>query len=90
MRPQHASDDEEETGNEACAQGGEVMSEDAHLTPDLNKALDALFVSTGKTPELIYDPDDKVLVEMVNQVRDKLAEEAKQKHELVWKYRNHK
>jgi len=57
---------------------------------ELNKLLDAIFASTGKTPELIYDPDDKVLVEMVNQVRDKLAEEAKRKHELVWKYRNHK
>ncbi len=66
------------------------MSEDIHLTPELNKALDALFTSTGKTPELIYDPDDKVVIAMVNQVRDKLAEEAKQKRELVWKYRNHK
>jgi len=66
------------------------MSEDAHLTPDLNKALDALFVSTGKTPELIYDPDDKTLVEMVNQVRDKLAEEDRQKRQIEWKYRNHK
>jgi hypothetical protein len=66
------------------------VSEDAHLTPELNKALDALFASTGKTPELIYDPDDKVLAEMVNQVRDKLAEEAKQKRDLVWKYRKHK
>ena len=66
------------------------MNEDIHLTPELNKALDALFASTGKTPELIYDPDDKTLTEMVNQVRDKLAEEAKQKRELVWKYRNHK
>jgi hypothetical protein len=66
------------------------VSEDIHLTPELNKALDALFTSTGKTPELIYDPDDKVVIEMVNQVRDKLAEEAKQKRELVWKYRNHK
>jgi hypothetical protein len=66
------------------------VSEDIHLTPELNKALDALFTSTGKTPELIYDPDDKVVIAMVNQVRDKLAEEAKQKRELVWKYRNHK
>jgi len=66
------------------------VSEDAHLTPELNKVLDALFASTGKTPELIYDPDDKVVIEMVNQVRDKLAEEAKQKREFVWKYRNHK
>ena len=66
------------------------MSEDIHLTPELNKALDALFASTGKTPELIYDPDDKTLVEMVNQVRDKLAEEDRQKRELVWKYRSHK
>ncbi len=66
------------------------MSKDAHLTPELNKALDALFASTGKTPELIYDPDDKVVIEMVNQVRDKLAKEAKQKRETVWKYRNHK
>ena len=66
------------------------MSEDAHLTPDLNKALDALFTSTGKTPELIYDPDDKTLVEMVNQVRDKLAEEDRQKRQIEWKYRNHK
>jgi hypothetical protein len=66
------------------------VSKDAHLTSDLNKALDALFASTGKTPELIYNPDDKTLTEMVNQVRDKLAEEAKQKRELVWKYRNHK
>ena len=53
------------------------MSEDAHLTPELNKMLDALFASTGKTPELIYDPDDKTLAEMVNQVRDKLAKERK-------------
>ena len=66
------------------------MSEDIHLTPELNTALDALYASTGKTPELIYNPDDKTLTEMVNQVRDKLAEEAKQKRELVWKYRNHK
>jgi hypothetical protein len=66
------------------------MSEDAHLTPELNKALDALFVSTGKTPDLIYDPDDKTLTEMVNQVRDKLAQEDRQKRELVWKYRSHK
>ena len=66
------------------------MNEDIHLTPELNKTLDALFASTGKTPELIYNPDDKTLTEMVNQVRDKLAEEAKQKRELVWKYRNHK
>jgi hypothetical protein len=66
------------------------VSEDAHLTPELNKALDALFASTGKTPELIYDPDDKVVIEMVNQVRDKLAQEDRQKRELVWKYRKHK
>jgi len=66
------------------------VNEDIHLTPELNKTLDALFASTGKTPELIYNPDDKTLTEMVNQVRDKLAEEAKQKRELVWKYRNHK
>jgi hypothetical protein len=66
------------------------VSEGIHLTPELNKALDALFASTGKTPELIYDPDDKTLVEMVNQVRDKLAEEDRQKRELVWKYRSHK
>ena len=57
---------------------------------ELNKLLDAIFASTGKTPELIYDPDDKTLVEMVNQVRDKLAEEDRQKRELVWKYRSHK
>jgi hypothetical protein len=57
---------------------------------ELNKLIDAIFASTGKTPELIYDPDDKTLTEMVNQVRDKLAEEAKQKRELVWKYRSHK
>jgi hypothetical protein len=61
------------------------MSED-----ELNKLLDAIFAPTGKTPELIYDPDDKTLVEMVNQVRDKLAEEDRQKRELVWKYRSHK
>lgn len=61
------------------------MSED-----ELNKLLDAIFASTGKTPELIYDPDDKTLTEMVNQVRDKLAEEDRQKRELVWKYRSHK
>lgn len=66
------------------------MNEDIHLTPELNKTLDALFASTGKTPELIYNPDDKTLTEMVNQVRDKLAEEDRQKRELVWKYRNHK
>ncbi len=66
------------------------MSEDIHLTPELNKALDALFAKTGKTPELIYDSEDKVVVELVNQVRDKLAEEDKRKRELVWKYRNHK
>ena len=66
------------------------MSEDIHLTPELNKALDALFASTGKTPELIYDPDDKTVTEMVNQVRDKLAKEDRQKRELVWKYRKHK
>jgi len=66
------------------------MSEDIHLTPELNKALDALFASTGKTPELIYDPDDKALIEMVNQVRDKLAQENRQKQDLVWKYRKHK
>jgi hypothetical protein len=66
------------------------VSEDIHLTPELNKALDALFASTGKTPELIYDPDDKVLTEMVNQVRDKLAQENRQKQDLVWKYRKHK
>lgn len=66
------------------------MSEDTHLTPEMNKALDALFASTGKTPELIYDPDDKVLTEMVNRVRDKLAEEAKQKREIEWKYKNYK
>jgi hypothetical protein len=66
------------------------VSEDIHLTPELNKALDALFASTGKTPELIYDPDDKVLIEMVNQVRDKLAQENRQKQDLVWKYRKHK
>ncbi len=46
------------------------MSED-----ELNKLIDAIFASTGKTPELIYDPDDKVLTEMVNQVRDKLQRE---------------
>jgi len=57
---------------------------------ELNKLLDAIFASTGKTPELIYDPDDKTLTEMVNQVRDKLAEEDRQKRELVWKYRSHK
>lgn len=61
------------------------MSED-----ELNKLLDAIFAPTGKTPELIYDPDDKVLTEMVNQVRDKLAEEDRQKRELAWKYRSHK
>ncbi len=61
------------------------MSED-----ELNKLLDAIFASTGKTPELIYDPDDKTLVEMVNQVRDKLAEEDRQKRQIEWKYRNHK
>ncbi len=66
------------------------MSEDTNITPELNKLLDDLFGSTGKTPELIYDPHDKVVIEMVNQVRDKLAKEAKQKRELVWKYRNHK
>jgi hypothetical protein len=66
------------------------VSEDTNLTPELNKLLDDLFGSTGKTPELIYDPDDKVVIEMVNQVRDKLAKEAKQKRETVWKYRNHK
>ena len=48
------------------------MSED-----ELNKLLDAIFASTGKTPDLIYDPDDKTLVEMVNQVRDKLQKERK-------------
>ncbi len=53
------------------------MNEDIHLTPELNKALDALFASTGKTPELIYDPDDKTLTEMVNRVRDKLKREGK-------------
>ena len=53
------------------------MNEDIHLTPELNKTLDALFASTGKTPELIYDPDDKTLTEIVNQVRDKLAKERK-------------
>jgi hypothetical protein len=42
------------------------------------------------TPELTYDSDDKVVAEMVNQVREKLAEEDKRKRELVWKYRNHK
>jgi hypothetical protein len=57
---------------------------------ELNKLLDAIFASTGKTPELIYDPDDKTLVEMVNQVRDKLAEEDRQKRQIEWKYRNHK
>lgn len=42
------------------------------------------------TPEPTYDSDEKVVVEMVNQVREKLAEEDKRKRELVWKYRNHK
>lgn len=48
------------------------MSED-----ELNKLIDAIFASTGKTPELIYDPYDKTITEMVNQVRDKLAKERK-------------
>jgi hypothetical protein len=42
------------------------------------------------TPESACDSDDKVVVDLVNQVREKLAEEDKRKRELVWKYRNHK
>jgi len=42
------------------------------------------------TPEPTYDLDDKVVVDLVNQVREKLAEEDKRKREFVWKYRNHK
>ena len=66
------------------------MSQDPQLTPELNKVIDALFAPTGKTPELIYDADDKVVVEMVNQVRDKLAKEDKYRSAIVWKYRKHK
>jgi hypothetical protein len=66
------------------------VSQDPQLTPELNKVLDALFASTGKTPELIYDADDRVVVEIVNQVRDKLAKEDKRRRELVWNYRNSK
>jgi hypothetical protein len=66
------------------------VSQDPQLTPELNKVLDALFASTGKTPELIYDADDRVVVEIVNQVRDKLAKEEKYRSALVWKYRKHK
>lgn len=54
------------------------------------KLIDELFASTGKVPQLIYDADDRVVVEMVNQVRDKLAKEEKYRSALVWKYRKHK
>jgi hypothetical protein len=32
MRPQHASNDEEKTGNQACAEGGEAVN-DREITP---------------------------------------------------------
>ena len=53
------------------------MSDEIKLTPELNKVLDSLFARTKQVPDLIYDPDDKTLTEMVNQVRDKLAKERK-------------
>jgi len=66
------------------------MSQDPQLSDEFMKLIDELFASTGKVPQLIYDADDKVVVEMVNQVRDKLAKEEKYRSSLVWKYRKHK
>ncbi len=45
---------------------------------------------TQLKPEPTYDSDYKVVVDLVNQVRDKLAQEDRQKQDLVWKYRKHK
>jgi hypothetical protein len=53
------------------------VSEEIQLTPELQKVLDSLFVRTKQVPDLIYDPDCKVVIEMVNQVRDKLEREGK-------------